>query len=141
MMRGFCGFVFFSSLSIKHKEEETFSKAGKGCVLAGVIFLFLQEGFSPVKASSWSMSEGQDGRVCQLPHSSVPQLFTGAKAQVGNLSGERWELRQIKNKKQGQSWAVLKNKALLCCSRISPFFFFPLFPSPKAHFQMVVDRL
>lgn len=89
MMRGFCGCVFFPSLSIKHKEEETFSKAGKGCVLAGVIFLLLQEGFSPVKASSWSMSEGQDGRVCQLPHSSVPQLFTGAKAQVGNLSGER----------------------------------------------------
>lgn len=82
------------------------------------------------------MCEREDGRVCELPNTSVPQFFAGAKAQVGNLWGREMGIKakikaELGNAK-GWSPAVLLQDFTLI---------FPVFPSPKGHFQVVIDRL
>lgn len=48
----------------------------------------LQQSFPPVEAVIGPMSQGEDGRVHELPHPRLAHLFTGTKTQVRDL--EEW---------------------------------------------------
>lgn len=49
----------------------------------------LQERLPPGEAVVWSVREGEDGRVHQLPHPRVPLLLTATETQVRNLNPKK----------------------------------------------------